>query len=306
MKTILISIALFSVAMFCKGQDTLMMIYKNKNLVYASSELNQVFLKGFGKYGVINLVDKDPNTAWVEGNKDEGMNEYFIINIPFQTQLLSIKAGYHKSEAIYFSNNRPKKIEIQMYEGFNPDGYATEYYDGYILTKLDFEQEEELKDEMIEQKIKLDILWDKLDKDKQYFLKVKINSVYKGAKWDDTCISEISFTGEVVIELSSDQRTLFKITNGEYDQLFFSPDFVYDLIAVGPNKRYCILTMMPAEVGEGRVETTYLLYDTEERMDIEIENLGEMYDFVKKNNQLYIEGLNKDTQEVELFEIPYN
>jgi hypothetical protein len=155
-------------------------IYKPDLLVsklYASSEL----IDKNNRYAVKNIIDERPETAWVEGRKDSGINEY--INIHFNTRvevepnnyeegLLKIKKigiinGYAKNNTIFKQNNRVKKIRLK---GGSHDQIYT------------------LKDTMDMQYIEFDepILTS--------MIKITIFEVYKGSKYDDTCISEILVT----------------------------------------------------------------------------------------------------------------
>ncbi len=144
------------------------------------------------KYTVGNLTDGDPSTAWVEGKKGSGINEYIMFYCPpppedsdminiysaYKIDSLGIISGYAKNESVFYNNNRVKKIRIEykndIFREENPYNMkAPEIYE-YIL-----------KDTM----------------DMQYLvfpepifmssMKISILEVNKGSKWDDTCISEL-------------------------------------------------------------------------------------------------------------------
>ncbi len=155
----------------------------------ASSELHE---DKNDKYTVKNLTDGDPSTAWVEGKKGSGINEYIkfycppppedtdMINIysAYKIDSLGIINGYAKNESVFYNNNRVKKIRIEykndIFREENPYNMKPPEIYEYIL-----------KDTM----------------DMQYLafpepiymssIKISILEVYKGSKWDDTCISEL-------------------------------------------------------------------------------------------------------------------
>ncbi len=194
-------------------------------LSYAfSSELDGVspFEEGFGKYSIINLFDKDPTTAWVEGVEGYGEGEKLVFGLEDELpEKLVISNGYQKSENIYLSNSRPKTIRITVYTGYFLDGEVTELASIYRIRKLISPFSYMLKDQMGKQEIPLNLDPGAVIKEKeksldlfkevfsenledikkycpecsdkpvfQYILKIEIVDVYKGSRWDDTCISD--------------------------------------------------------------------------------------------------------------------
>ena len=61
-------------------------------------------------YTVGKITDNDPKTAWVEGVKGYGTGEVIIVPCLDLTKPVKIWAGYGKSEAVYSTNSRPKKV----------------------------------------------------------------------------------------------------------------------------------------------------------------------------------------------------
>ncbi len=142
----------------------------------ASSTLSS---QGTKNYGTKNLSDDDPRTAWVEGKKDEGLNEYLEIktteNSMF-TNTLVIYNGYQSTITNFKNNSRVKKLGISL------DG-KTEY-------------QIQLLDIMGGQTIAFpDSINEALNDGNKHSLKLIILEVYPGAKWKDTAISEIYFQG---------------------------------------------------------------------------------------------------------------
>lgn len=135
------------------------------NSISASSELAP---EGNNNYYCQNVTDGNSNTAWVEGVSGSGIGESIIFSSDERQRITGIKIlnGYCKSERLYKKNNRIKEIKMS-------------FSDGSIITKL-------LQDNFSE--------YDVIELDKPiictYFM-IKIEDVYRGTDYDDTCISEI-------------------------------------------------------------------------------------------------------------------
>lgn len=114
-----------------------------------------------------NLIDGSLSNAWVEGVDGAGIGETVTLNLNTKCKLsgLNINAGYQKNEGNYYKNSRPKELEISFSDG--------------TYTKVT------LEDACGLQKITLDTPVE------TEWIKIKINSVYEGTDYDDTCISEI-------------------------------------------------------------------------------------------------------------------
>ena len=128
-------------------------------------------------YEAANAKDLKLNTAWVEGVKGNGQGEfleYFFKNeSPRVTQAIIIN-GYVKTPQLWKDNNRVKDLDL--------------YINGEFYARL------KLKDIQSEQIFELPILGRRSD-GKDLILKFVIKSVYPGAKYDDTAITEIYFQG---------------------------------------------------------------------------------------------------------------
>jgi hypothetical protein len=151
-----------------------------------------------------NLFDGDLNTAWCEGIKGHGEREWVEFNFGNAfIGAIGIINGYTKREAIYYANDRIKKIKLDV-------EYVPREYD-------DVEQsggsEETLEKEttVIELKQKQ---FNELNKNVQapfmswladygdsyrHVRKIRLSvlEVFPGTKYDDTCISEVYFLGSV-------------------------------------------------------------------------------------------------------------
>lgn len=136
------------------------------------------FLKeGKIAHGPQALNDKKMDTAWVEGVKGDGIGEFLVIKPRQKTRLthIAIASGFNYSRSLYEENNRLAGVEVIINGTYKkqfslPDEFTTyEAYDPYGYTLLDVS---DFKGEVNN-------------------IKLVISKVYKGSKYDDTCVSEI-------------------------------------------------------------------------------------------------------------------
>lgn len=114
-----------------------------------------------------NICDGKLTTAWVEGVSGYGVNESITLRLPSGTLVssMTINAGYQKSASLYAKNCRPQEITVIF-----SDGSSRSFV---------------LKDVNAAQTLSLgQVVTDSVT--------VRIDSVYSGTKYQDTCISEIS------------------------------------------------------------------------------------------------------------------
>lgn len=159
--------------------------------VFASSELGE-------DYSVKNLVDRNPATAWVEGKSGMGEGDYIEFELDDITlNRIGIINGYKKSEYLYNANSRVKKVRLEVdsivknidtgeFESVDHIEKFVEFsdrgfYDGntdLLFHCTDFKNIDKNSTRLV-RKIKFTIL-----------------EVYKGYKYDDTCISEVIIIGK--------------------------------------------------------------------------------------------------------------
>jgi hypothetical protein len=139
-----------------------------------SSVLEQDKIVNRFNYGPESLFDKANDTAWVEGVPGQGIGEWIVVEFDRLrlVKAIEINNGYNKDRDIYQKNSRIKEF------------------------KLEFSEREKrnvtLKDTGTPQPIPL-------PKDqplKAYWVKLTIESVYPGIKFDDTAISELHIVSE--------------------------------------------------------------------------------------------------------------
>lgn len=159
--------------------------------------------QGTKSYGVKNLYDADPLTAWVEGRSDYGIGESFEVKA---VDVNTIYNGYQSSPANWKNNSRVKKFKV--------------YMNNVAICYLN------LTDEMGEQQFDLPVSKD-YNFDKPSVFKFEIVDVYKGLKWSDVAICEIDlvlccFMEGTIISSATEDLPIGNLEAGElittYDQ----------------------------------------------------------------------------------------
>ena len=143
--------------------------------IVASSTLNT---QGAVNYFAKNMQDDDPTTAWVEGDSEYGIGQYFEFNdVSILSGNITILNGYQKSPKSFLENSRIKALRITQ-NGIDR---------GII----------KLRDEMGVQSINTEMLRLKQNSsdNKVGILRFTIMEVYPGSKFKDVAISEIFTAG---------------------------------------------------------------------------------------------------------------
>lgn len=151
-------------------------------------------------YAPGKCFDGKTDTAWCEGAKGDGIGEVVIAKVDVGRPV-QIWSGFGKSQSIWEKNNRPKNIEIYILKG---------EYTGAGVSSINYRITAVAKKALTLADING---WQKLDLDefKNYrsenafgnpaynfseyddsFIAIKILSVYKGSKYNDTLITEIA------------------------------------------------------------------------------------------------------------------
>ena len=180
---------------------------KTKDSVVSTS-----FLKEKGKpndtYAPWRANDKDKNTAWVEGAKGDGIGEKIYIKIKKMifvedfkpiTLNFGIINGCVASEELFYLNNRVKKAKLTVYEArWGICGVAFKRKSNLVINNykiIDLPDTSSVQN--IQMKIPAIKLIEKLEKDTTYdpyffMVELEILEVYKGTKYNDTCITEFN------------------------------------------------------------------------------------------------------------------
>ena len=113
------------------------------------------------------LTDGMVKTAWVEGAPGQGIGESVTLYFDevYQVTGVDIYARYHKSKSLYRKNSRPKEIFVEFSDGSG---------ETFVL-----------KNQFKKQSVRLS-----RPADTEY-MKITMESVYLGSKFEDTVISEI-------------------------------------------------------------------------------------------------------------------
>ncbi len=147
------------------------------------------------KYSMGNIADNNPATAWVEGVNGYGIGEVLIVPCLDLNMPVKIWAGYGKSASSFSNNSRPKVVRLAIIQA-EMDG-ATQYGTVYKNLHMVSQSIVVLKDINGYQNLPTPYFKPSTYRDGEnqldytYFLGLEIIEVYKGDKWDDTCISEI-------------------------------------------------------------------------------------------------------------------
>ena len=160
------------------------------------------------------------DTAWVEGAAGDGIGEWVIIPIKPRnddvgmrlanrkiryplTVRLSVCNGYQQSLDLYQKNNRVKDAKISIYAAAMSFGQD----DAFLLwnPEVVYEETITLSDDIDMNPISFNLtntdfsfeLPEKYRNEEcELYLRLEIRSVYKGTKYSDTCICDLSATVE--------------------------------------------------------------------------------------------------------------
>jgi hypothetical protein len=124
------------------------------------------------RYSIQNAFDGDPATSYVENSEDDLMKiEFQVFTLNDTICQIAMINGYAQNETLYNNNNRVKKIGTARYE-WNKDNT-------YLI--LDINDTKVLCDDCLSPQI--------LETD--FVRALHVLEIYKGNKYNDTCIAEI-------------------------------------------------------------------------------------------------------------------
>ncbi len=172
-------------------------------------------------YEINKINDEDgeganARTAWVEGVQGDGIGEWVMIPVGTNDAdtrwhfsgngeggnlkvCFSVENGYQQNQDLYLKNNRVKEAKISIYAA----AYSAGQDDAYLLWNPDCIHEEviTLCDEIASEPFYFNSSYNEFfmslpekysTEHIQLFLRLEIMSVYKGTKYSDTCISNMS------------------------------------------------------------------------------------------------------------------
>ena len=143
------------------------------------------------RYTAYSVLDKNMQSAWCEGVKGPGIGEVIIAPFDKTKSRFKIFSGYGKNKKTFEENNRIKSAKITLVYSKQPFMYSTS--EDSNTGKLDtiFSKVINLKDVFGFQTVPLDLVKFKAGNWTQLYVAIEILDVYKGTKYDDTCITEI-------------------------------------------------------------------------------------------------------------------
>ena len=284
-----------------------MFLYDSHGHIYScSSELKAPQSDSeLGPYGMHNLFDDDPTTAWAEGEKTDGNGVSLHVLLPKNTLGIYIINGYAKSETLFKANNRIKELQLSLSKALPPPaGMVTETGAQYQITPLkDLAFSVVLKDSMEKQHINFSQTWNKLISEERMLLTLTISSIYKGTKYNDTCLSELKLIQtKTSIEFSKKEDEVFLTKNGVKKSLLKDPEYTFQLVEATDDFVWLILIRMPAQ-NKGRTETEYLLFNTSINSIISSKSLGvdivNMYGF-EETEHTYLLGSDRQLNDIKV------
>lgn len=187
-----------------KASENLLISYSNKVGKYSdfitkyripSSNIKSIEVSSEleGNYSKMNLFDGSFETAWVEGVAGSGIGEKIKIQLSDnRLAAICLVNGYTKNSETYTTNNRIKKVKIEK--------EIVDYQDPNKTSIKTYEQE--IKD-LPFSSINLSNFYSMTSTIGDYgegyskvrSISITILEVYKGTKYDDTCISELYLLG---------------------------------------------------------------------------------------------------------------
>jgi len=187
-----------------KLADTIWQFFQSKRAIIQSSSLHPK------KYNASRLFDKNFSTCWTEGRKGFGRGEWVIFH---SGAILWMYNGMWRSKALFYANNRVRKMKISFYKVYARSNstydFATKKFNRKVTiftnVYLLSETMVNLPDGMYPIEIHTgtppipfeispdnkELPFEKWANDGYRFCRLEILDVYRGTKYNDTCISEI-------------------------------------------------------------------------------------------------------------------
>ncbi len=327
----------FSLIFTLNAQEWQKFSFTDAGGVYcASTELNKPAGFSIGPYNPHNLFDRDPATAWVEGETGPGTGSYVCVGMGDSLQpYVFLANGYQKSHDLFLKNNRIRTLRVTLYlavtdplletqAGFDADAVAfpesrlieLKDTEGYQIIRVPFDTGEacHFRDQMLREYILSHK--NSLYQGKAYswlkdffFLKFEITGVYKGSKWDDTCLSGLLFgkkkkpsfipRNEKILTVRESENEgairVRTVSGNVYELLSVSNEEVRNgktlsVASLSPDKQWAVIDIMQGGAGRDAEESYHLYYLPllREVPAAQLYDMGEAIDFEEKNGRLYI------------------
>ena len=138
---------------------------------FASPSASSVFPPDrWGTYHALSAIDGTLSTPWVEGVAGPGIGEWIMLTFPgtIEVHRIGLDVGYDRDEDIFFANNRLKRATITFSNG---DHIELAFFDTRGVQMRDIAPVATTS------------------------VKVVIDEVYPGSRYEDTCLAEIEVWG---------------------------------------------------------------------------------------------------------------
>lgn len=125
---------------------------------------------GSNIYRAESAADGDEKTSWQEGEQGDGIGSTLTLHFDreYSVRYLVMKLGNWRSDSLYEENNRPKTLSIMLGEESVQVTVPDEKKEVCVTLSRDVKASD---------------------------VTLRVDDVYKGSKYDDTCIAEISVRG---------------------------------------------------------------------------------------------------------------
>lgn len=138
----------------------------------ASSVLPSESLPTWGlvRYDPDNVLDRDLATSWVEGAAGSGIGEHLVLTFaqPVSITRLGLDVGFDRDERIFAANNRVRRVQVRFSDG--------------SARSIEFQDQRGIQ-------------YASLPAITTNSLLITIETVYRGATYDDTAIAEVEVWG---------------------------------------------------------------------------------------------------------------
>lgn len=145
-------------------------VQKENKIEIESYEASSTLLAENYDYSVKNVFDQNYKTCWVEGAEDDGLGQSITVHFKNKVKInqLFIVNGISKTNELYLKNNRLKQAILTFDDGSQEIINVNDIYN----------QKQELSFTARETKS----------------VTIAIKEVYRGSKYQDTCISELGYS----------------------------------------------------------------------------------------------------------------
>ena len=149
-------------------KKTCQVTVKSSQAVITAINASSTLMQENYDYSANNLIDQNNSTAWSDGIDGDGIGETltFVFEQESSINEINILNGYCKSEDLYYKNSRIKKVTLIFDDGEEQIDIEDIYNQSQSFKLANQHQSKQMV--------------------------LRIDEVYTGNKYSDTCVSEIS------------------------------------------------------------------------------------------------------------------